>query len=186
MWGRREYFGLGTGPAAGASERDAFLKRLPQYRMPGRWPRLALDKMEPFVRSRLYDWRVQSFPIGSALSVAAGAQVEDQASVDPGSFLLMVSASSEQAAGFRFEILDAGTKKTLDSYTLNFRNGAGSGSGAAQNSPFLFPAGGHIAIVQGLYIVRLVNLDVANANRIELVLFFAQPRQRTMGGPGRV
>jgi len=155
-----------------------FIESLPHFaRFPGRYPYYALRHFRALRDSLQYDWRVHSFPASSLSVVGARATVEDQISTKPGSRITMFSGFSSLAAGFRFQVIDHGSRRVLLNRQVNVNALAGNPSIApfSRASPFLLPDGGELIPLGGLLIVRIVNMATAD-NTIVLAVFLAEPR----------
>lgn len=121
-----------------------------------------------------YRWRSFVVPDVANRQIAGRGTFEDQISLPAGSFLVSISSSSSQTAGFRFSIVDAGTRERIASDTV--MSGVLSGSPrkfAARGGPFFLPAPWTVSDA-GLVLVQISNLAVA-ANVIDLHLQFAEP-----------
>lgn len=147
----------------------------PHYRIPGRYAWLALKALHPWMQSERYERWIPSFPATPEAVLAANATYNDQVSVAPGSFFQMISGSTTEAAGFRFQLSDVRTGETLLDYPVNMANLAGSPVPPFnQPTPFVLPSGGHPFPKGGQLMVKITNL--ANTeNLVQLALFFARP-----------
>lgn len=147
------------------------------------WPRHGdkslLDPLRPFIQSSNYFHRGMTIPGSWREAVAARGTVEDQLSVKPGSFLLQISAiSSEAPNDFRFEILDLGSKQSISSQMLRYKNATGTPNNSKfSNRPLPFILPNPLAITSpGTIHFRITNLAAA-VNNICMYLQFAEPLQ---------
>lgn len=137
--------------------------------------RALTDPLRPFIYSRRHNWRGYVAPDTANQTIAARGTFEDQFSVTPGSFLLMISSLSDQPEGFRWLITDKGTKQTVTSeYGRHLAESGGLGSKfPTRPLPFILPSPWTVSKA-GLVMVQITNLS-AVANNINLFLTFAEP-----------
>jgi hypothetical protein len=159
------------------------------------WPRFGdgrsiVDPLRPFTRSRNYKWRGYVFPDTKRSNVAGLGQVEDQMSITPGSFLLMISAQCTQPFpnDFRYTVTDKGSGVSISNDFVRYM--AATGGVRLTTAGALFPNQGLPMILQsplaiaapGRLMIKIVNL-YGNVQNIRLFLQFAEPRT-VQGGAG--
>jgi hypothetical protein len=142
-----------------------------------------LAPLRPFLSSdamRRFSWSGRAVPDTARVSLPALATIEDQISIRPGSFLLYVTAFSQQAAGFRFQVYDKNAGKPIYSAIVSHTAGAGVQTlGVPAPLPFILPAPWMVSgdpDQSGLLTVQLTN-SAAVANSAQVVLYFAARRQ---------
>lgn len=148
------------------------------------WARPSIIRpLLPFVRSNGYGRAEFVVPDVSRQSFGARQQVEDQISVPPGSFLIMLTGFTDQAFpnDFLFTISDKGSGKEYASQFARYQ--AVSGGNTTQSTeaevqgktmPMILPSP-WVVTDPGLVSVRLTNLATVTAV-INLCLVFAIPR----------
>ncbi len=178
--GRRNVYDFGF---QGTALLKDFYRRMPAYRIPGRWPfRWMLEDL-PFRHAQSYSSNIQVVPPNGEDLFLPGESKEDQLSVGPEAFLRYVSGNSNNAAGFRWQLLNGDTDEVYADSPI--RDGIASGQSVAPLStpgPFLlttlqpWPSGANL-------IVRLTNLNLTagSSTRIQLAFFFAAPIGRIGG-----
>lgn len=162
------------------------LDLFPQFRIPGRAQDAARGWIDALAASHDYDWYVAVAPRSGSVgadpaSVGASSTVEHQCSVVPGSLLWGLASFSTAAAGFKFEIWDAGAERPLaitKSFNFALAGGPGGIPAGAPNDglagPYILP--GFYTIGEGgVVTVKITNL-AAVANSLQLAMFFAQPK----------
>lgn len=145
----------------------------------GRWPggRAVAEPLRVFADTDSYGWLGFSMPDTRNASVPANGSFEDQVSVPPLSFLLMISGVSDQVEGFRFQIDDKGTRAPVASQMMRFGVNTNRNAGAGiRVLPYILPSPYAVAY-PGLLAVRVTNLS-AVANNLQLVLHFAVPKRK--------
>lgn len=176
--GRRNVYDFGF---QGVKLLNDFARRLPAYRIPGRHPWRWMQQDALFRQTQSYARNVQAVPANGEDVLAAGESFEDQFSVAPGGFLRMVSGTFDGAAGFRWDLLDADTDEPF--FEGQVISGTVNGQAVA---PFSAPAPFLVPVMQAWpnganLIVRLTNLDLTTARRIQLVFYFAEPGREVRG-----
>jgi hypothetical protein len=136
-----------------------------------------LVPLRPFAETEEYGWLAFSMPDTRNASVPDRGSIEDQTSVPPLSFLLMLSGASDQAAGFRFQIEDKGTRQPIASAHMRFAASTNPAPGVGVRPlPYILPAPYAVAY-PGLLTIKVTNLATV-ANNLQLVLWFAVPKRR--------
>ncbi|HBY64725.1 MAG TPA: hypothetical protein DEH78_33305 [Solibacterales bacterium] len=143
-----------------------------QFRQP--YFRTPLAALRPLENAANYDQVVRFVPDESNVSVPARTTFEGRISVQPESMLCAIAATSAQAAGFKLQIQDLGTKEFFWSQPVRWDNASGQGNTLGLAHPmFVFPRP-RMIIEPGMLSVQVINLaDIAND--IQLALFFAEP-----------
>jgi len=138
-------------------------------------PRVSLlDPLRPFQWAG-YSSRLIPLPGTRNLPLAAYARNEDRVQLPAGSWLLGLSGSSAQTAGFRFHIFDVGA----NDYVIS--EGEESNRTGAQDNVDADTVIGHILaepyplVAPYILQVRIVNSS-AFSNDCQLLLHFAVPR----------
>lgn len=135
-----------------------------------------VDPLLPFASARDYTWRGCAVPDTSREQFAPRQTAEDQISIAPGSFLLMISAQSSAAPNdFQFSIEDTSSGSRLCSQDLRYMTGTGGPNGLefpARPLPLILPSPWTVGAA-GMITVRIVNLAAAQ-NNIRLFLQFAE------------
>jgi hypothetical protein len=153
-----------------------FHRALPQYRLNvSRWPGRQMEKLKPWRDSTMFSVRQHCAPARAETTFQDGESKEHQASVLPGSFLQSITGDSDQAAGFRFQLINAATDELL--FESDVASGELAGAAVApfnQPGPCLLPDGGLPFPHGGQIIIRRTNMAAVSA-RCQLVLWIAEP-----------
>lgn len=142
----------------------------------GNWNAKALDAAAIIRGAANYSPYLIGFPKLGAQSIPARQFWQGRASLGERAYILGLSGSSAQAAGFMLQIKDLGTGRPLFAKPLNWQNITAQGGGTPNNQVHYFPAP-HLVKPPGLVEIQITNL-AAVANDIEVVLFTAQETWR--------
>lgn len=145
-----------------------------------------IDPVRPFWEEN-YSLLMVPFPgadilaINNPVGLLARQQVEDRIQVPPGSWLIAVSAYSQQAAGFRYSVFDEGRKRLAlgDQWMQNVAT-AQDNTDTDPALPAILPAPYYV-VSPGWLQLRIVNSSAA-ANDAQVLLYFAVPTFRAGGG----
>lgn len=107
------------------------------------------------------------------LPVAARGQVEDQATIPPGSCLVALSGASDQTAGFRFTVYDVGAKRFVLSDQWDELATGAQDTTDVESQGLVLPTP-YLILAPGLLQVRVANLATVAAD-MQLLLHFATP-----------
>lgn len=144
----------------------------------------ALNALEPLRKAVGYEPRNEVIPDRQHVALAKAATWDHRVTVPPGSWLWALSGSSQQAAGFSVQITDFATRSNLFSGAVQYQNLTGQGSvsvldaaGQAQtiSTPLHILPTPRPIIEPAVLNVQLSNLDTANANEVQLVLWILEP-----------
>lgn len=119
-----------------------------------------------------YEPHLLIIPNGANYLVGAGLTYEARAYAPPGSFLVAISASSSNAAGFRLQFTDLGTGGQLSNQPTKHKNLTGGSAGIVQ--PLWFPDKPRPIPAPGLISVQVSNMATAPAE-IQVVLWLIAP-----------
>lgn len=118
-----------------------------------------------------------ALPGEAAEQMPAGATVEIRLSVPVGTYLLGVSGSSSQAAGFELQITDTRHNAPLWSAPANWKNATSQTTGPGNAEfPLVWLESPRLVIEPGLLDVRIRNLATVT-NTIQVILFTAEPEE---------
>lgn len=153
-----------------------FHRALPHYRLNvSRWPGRQMENLKPWRDSEMFSIRQHCAPARASTTFTDGESKEHQASVLPGSFLQGITGDSSEAAGFRFQLINAATDELL--FESDVAHVALAGTPVAPfnaPAPFLLPDGGIPFPHGGQMIIRMTNMAAVSA-RCQLVLWIAEP-----------
>lgn len=166
--------GLATGPKDDLRE----LQRI--Y-----FPRFAgaslIDPLRPFMGTTNYNWRSYVVPDTGNETIPARQQFEDQMSVVPGSFLLMVGADADNLFpnDFSWDLRDKLTGDSISNVpmrygvTSSYAGSSASGKFTNRCLPFILSTP-WLVRPPGLLVVRIVNLATTSQG-IRMNFVFAEP-----------
>jgi hypothetical protein len=118
-----------------------------------------------------------ALPDQSASQMPAGATVEIRLSVPVGTYLLGLTGSSSDAAGFEVQITDARHGAPLWSAPVDWRNATSQAAGPGNAEfPMMMLDAPRLVIEPGLLNIRIRNL-ATTSNSVQLILFCAEPQE---------
>jgi hypothetical protein len=123
-----------------------------------------------------YEPHQHRIPDADNTAVVAGGKWETQVSIPIGSYVWALAGYSGQAAGYRVAIRDDGTRTPFFARTYHAGITGQGETIAGQAFPFAILDKPRLVIEPGLLTVQIENLDTANANGIQFVIFTAEPR----------
>jgi len=152
-----------------------FYRALPQYRLRNRWPWKAMRDLTPWTQTKVFSLRQHCAPASGETTFADGESKEHPALLLPGSFLQMITGTSDQTAGFRVQLINDATQELMFSSDITHPSIAGGAiSPFNVPAPFLLPDGGIPFPHGGKIVARMTNMATATAV-MQLVLWIAEP-----------
>lgn len=139
----------------------------------GRFLPKAVEAAEMVRGAANYQPYLLGFPKPGQDSIPARGYWQGRAKLSPKSFIVAISGTSDEAAGFSLQIKDLGTGRTLFSAPMNFQNCTAQPSGSPQNQYFMLTEP-HLCKSPSLVEVQITNLATV-ANRVQVCLHTAQP-----------
>lgn len=151
----------------------------------GRYHQPALVALAPLRRALGYANRREVIPDSPNKAVKPNSTYEQRVTVPTGAFLWAVAGQSEQAAGFRLQIVDTASGAGLLSQAAYFTHSAGGpgypagvknsyGIAVQIRQPLYVLPKPRVLIEPGMLKVQVTNLS-ASINTIQVVLHFALP-----------
>ena len=122
-----------------------------------------------------YEPHLQAVPDYSNAAVVAKGKFSARVSVAPFSYLWALAGTSGATAGFKFQILDEGTKTPVFNARTYYAAVTGQGTVQGITFPLLIFERPRLILEPGILTVQVESLaDVVNS--IQLVLFFAEAK----------
>lgn len=136
-----------------------------------------LDTLRAIQKSTNYYWQGRALPQGTNMVLPILGSYEGHISVEPGSYITSINATSEQDAGFEFQIFDEGAQTYLYSRKFVYHTMAGQMTAVAGVAPFgpHFVPGPLVVLDPGLLTLQFTNLDPLNTNSVQVFLALAVP-----------
>ena len=123
-----------------------------------------------------YEWHQHRIPDADNTAIVAAGKWETQVSIPVGSYVWAFAGYSTQSAGYRVAVRDDGTRTPFFERTFH---SAATGQGntvAGASYPLAVLDKPRLVIEPGLITVQIENLDTANANAVQFVIFTAEPK----------
>lgn len=123
-----------------------------------------------------YEWHQHRIPDADNTAIVASGKWETQISVPVGSYVWAIAGYSAESAGYRVAVRDDGTRTPLFTRTYHAAITGQDETIDGAAYPFAVLDKPRLVIEPGLLTIQIENLDTANANSIQFVLFTAEPR----------
>lgn len=144
---------------------------------------LLLDQLRVLQGTGEYYWKGYAVPQGEDVAIAAFDNFEDNISVEPGTIITYITAYSQEAEGFKFQLFDRGANMYLFNRTYPQHQSVTGEmvaiGGVVPFGPYMLGAnaGPQIVLDPGLLTVNITNLADAD-NVIQLLIAMSVPATR--------
>jgi hypothetical protein len=154
------------------------------------WPATPAGRYYPSIMGSLaevamahYVPRQLVLPNADNATLAANAQHETRLTVAPGTYLVGFSGYSQRTPGFEVQIIDLRDGSKMFSGPQMSTNLCPSGSVEGITFPVQYLPRPRIIVEPAMLGVQIHNLDTANTNEVQLVLWCLEPEDPNVGQP---